>query len=310
MYSSASAGGSFVLRATTTSNSFHDQGVPALQYYVTAVDQSGLESQPSNTVTIDERLALPPVNQLTSTSLNGAIALVWSDNPFETDPAGFRNYRVYSTPYNLDTDTCLETGWGVEGTTVSPEFIAAALPNGVPRCFGVSAVSIEGFESMWSPIVNDTPRPDARNVAVSATQSDPTTSGFRFWNDLNSNGLVENNELGQIVAGASPAADFSIERDGTGRLFLTPRRVQATVATYGSGPIADLTSIDIAPVTGYSSAPVELVPGTGYVVQISGATDGFLRFGALRVTHVGRDFAIIDWAYQTDPGNPQLLRRR
>ena len=81
------------------------------------------------------------------------------------------------------------------------------------------------------------------------------------------------------------------------------------MATYGTGPVRDLTSIDVAPVAGYGSAPVELQPGWGYVVQVSGSADGFLRFGALRATHVGRDFAIIDWSYQTDPGNPQLLRR-
>ena len=35
--------------------------------------------------------------------------------------------------------------------------------------------------------------------------------------------------------------------------------------------------------------------------------DGFARYGSLRVTHVGQDFLILDWAYQTDPGNPELV---
>ena len=48
----------------------------------------------------------------------------------------------------------------------------------------------------------------------------------------------------------------------------------------------------------------------GAVASISGSADGFLRYGALRATHVGRDFAIVDWSYQTDPGNPQLIRVR
>jgi acyl-coenzyme A thioesterase PaaI-like protein len=34
--------------------------------------------------------------------------------------------------------------------------------------------------------------------------------------------------------------------------------------------------------------------------------DGFARFGGIRVTHVGRDWMIFDWSYQTDPGNPEL----
>ncbi len=310
VYSRGNTTDAFLLRGTTTSNSFHDQGVPALQYYVTAVDYGGFESLGSNIVTIDERLTLPSVAQLFSTSLDGAVALAWSDNPFESDPQGFRNYRVFSTPYNLDTDVCQPDGWVVEGTTVAPEFIAGALPNGQPRCFGVSAVTIEGFESLWSPIVTDTPRPDARNVALDATQFDPVHSGFRFWRDQNVDGLVQDPELGLILPGASPDADFSIERDGSGQLWLTPVRAQASVAVYSGGPIDDLTSIDIAPVGGYSHSPVQLQPGYGYVVQISGSPDGFLRYGALRATHVGRDFALIDWSYQTDPGNPQLIRVR
>ncbi len=310
VYSRSSTAQSFFLRGTTTSNSFHDQGVPELQYYVTAVDYDGFESLGSNVVTIDERLALPPVAQLFSTSLNGAVALAWSDNPFESDPAGFRNYRVFSTLYNLDTGLCLDTGWALEGTTVSPEFIAGALANGVPRCFGVSAVSIEGFESLWSPIVDDTPRPDAHNVAITATQFDAAQSGFRFWRDQNADGLAQDAELGLALAGASPDADFSIERDGAGQLWLTPVRAAATVAVYGGGPVADLSSIDIAPEGGYSHSPVQLQPGYGYVVQISGSADGYLRYGALRASHVGRDFAIVDWSYQTDPGNPQLIRGR
>lgn len=306
VYSRSNTAMGFVLRGTTSSNSFHDQGVPELQYYVTAIDFNGFESIPSNTVTVDERLTLPSVDQVYSTSLNGAIALAWTDNPFETDPQGFRNYRVFSTPYNLDTGLCLDTGWALEGTTVSPEFIVGVLPNGQPRCFGVSAVSIEGFESLWSPIIHDTPRPDAFNVAISATQSNATTSGFRFWRDQNGDNQVQGPELGLIVPGGSVDADFSIERDAGGQLWLTPVRAQVQVAVYGQ--VGDLTSIDYAPEGGYSHAPVQLQPGYGYVVQISGATDGFLRFGAIRASHVGRDFAIVDWSYQTDPGNPQLLR--
>jgi hypothetical protein len=308
VYSRTTTSDGWGLRGTTTSPSFHDYGVPELEYYVTSVDVDGFESSPSGSVRIDERLTLPNVTSLTTTSLDGAIALVWSDNPFEADPAGFRNYRVYSAAYDLDANECADA-WSLEGTTVAPEFIAGVLANGVPRCFGVSAATIEGFESLWSPIVDDTPRPESRNVAVSASQVTPGASGFRFWRDQNSDNVAQRGELGLVVAGNATEADFSIERDAANAMFLTAQRSGVTIATYGGGPVADLTSIDIAPVTGYSRVPVELQPGLGYVAQISGAADGFVRFGAVRVTHVGRDFIILDWSYQTDPGNPQLVRR-
>jgi hypothetical protein len=38
--------------------------------------------------------------------------------------------------------------------------------------------------------------------------------------------------------------------------------------------------------------------------------DGFIRYGAVRVTHVGQSFLILDWAFQTDRGNPELLVQR
>ena len=49
-------------------------------------------------------------------------------------------------------------------------------------------------------------------------------------------------------------------------------------------------------------------PGFGYVFEIDGG-DGFVRYGAVRVTARGNDVPDLDWAFQTDPGNPELLVR-
>ena len=86
-----------------------------------------------------------PAN-LSSTSLDGAVALVWNDNAFINDQSNFQNYRIYSTSYNLDLDQC-GTTFQLEGTTVAPEFVVGALANGVPLCFAVSSVSVDGLES-------------------------------------------------------------------------------------------------------------------------------------------------------------------
>ena len=44
----------------------------------------------------------------------------------------------------------------------------------------VSAVSIEGFESIWSPLRQDTPRPDAQAQVVFTAAGDAAHNGFRF----------------------------------------------------------------------------------------------------------------------------------
>jgi hypothetical protein len=308
IYSRTGTSGSFGLRATTTSNTFHDRGVPEAQYYVTAVDVNGFESAPSQTVTIDERLTLDAPADLGTTSLDGAVALFWEDNAFEQDPEGFQTYRVYSASYDLDNDRCGD--WALEGTTVAPEFVAGALQNGVPRCFGVTAVTIEGFESLWSPIRDDTPRPESRNVVVFTAQQDPARAGFRFWRDANGNGAAERGELGLVQGAAVTDVDFVVERGVGETVTLRPVRTGTTARPYTDAPIGDLTSIDIAPVNGYGTGTLTLQPGWGYVFQMSGlAGDGFLRFGAVRLQHVGTTFVILDWSFQTDRGNPQLLRQ-
>ncbi len=307
VYSRASTSDAFGLRGETTSNTFHDNGVPHLQYVVTAVDANGGESGFSNAITVDERLQLVAPAWLSSISLNGAIHLQWDDTSYASAPTRFKWYRIYSTAYNLDTGLC-DTNWLLEGTTVAPEFLASALTNGVPRCFGVSAVSREGYESLWSPLHQDTPRPDARNTLVFAIDANGAQSGFRFWQDANGDGRAQTSELGLVVDGHGSSVDFWVYRDPTdSTLWLVPGFSGTSMQLYSTSPIADLTSIDFAPASGYSRSMIQAVPGYGYVFQIiEGST---LRYGALRMTHVGRDYLIFDWSFQTDIGNPELQMR-
>ena len=252
----------------------------------------------------------PDVPQsLSSITLDGAIALTWNDNAYANSPGNFQNYRIYSTTYNLDLDQCGDT-FQLEGTTVAPEFVVGALANGVPRCFAVSAVSVDGFESPRSSLRPDTPRPDARNVVLNVFQVQAGGSGFRFWDDLNGDGSVQGGELGIVRSGASPDIDFAVDRDGVGDLFLSPVRLGTGVEFYDeNNPTEDLSSIDFAVDREYRTTPIRAIPGFGYVFEMDGG-DGFKRYGAVRVTHVGQSFLILDWAFQTDPGNPELIVTR
>ena len=118
--------------------------------------------------------------------------------------------------------------------------------------------------------------------------------------------VAQSAEIGLVGLGSSANEDFSVERDASRTLFITPVRAGTRVALYGNAPIADLTSIDVAPASGFGRGGLEALPGWGYVFETDGG-DGFARFGALRVTHVGQNFIIVDWSFQTDPGNIELL---
>lgn len=255
-----------------------------------------------------------PTN-LSSTTLDQAIALFWDDNAYTADPANFQSYAVYSTSYDLDNNLCGNT-WALEGTTVAPEFVVGALSNGVSHCFTVTARSVEGAESARSVAQSDTPRPDSRNVVLFESPGQDAGSGFRFWEDLNGDAVAQDAELGLIRAGSATTNDFLVERNGAGEVFFTPVRAGTGVEYFDArAPVEDLTSVNFAPCTPdsspdgcapYLTSPVQVLPGFGYVFETDGG-DGFLRFGAVRATHVGQTFVILDWSFQTDRGNPELL---
>jgi len=312
IYSRGNTTGAYGLRGETSSNTFHDNGVPHLQYYVTTADVNGGESDASNVITVDERMQLPQPASLTSISLNQAIHLQWADNAALSAPTRFNWYRVYSMPYDLDQDACITQPDSIflEGTTVSDEFLATLLTNGVPRCFGVSAISVEGYESLWSPLWHDTPRPDARNVLVSAFEVTAAQSGFRFWNDANSNGRGDPGELGLVQDGNRTDIDFWVHlRASDSTLWIVPQFAGDSIRLYDSTQaVSDLTSIDYAPASGYTRNMIQAVPGFGYVFQRN--ENSQYHYAALRVTAVGRRYVIFDWSAQTDPGNPELMVRR
>jgi hypothetical protein len=305
VYSRAATTGPFGLRGETTSNTFHDNGVPNLEYYVTAVDVGGGETSGSNSIIVDERLQLPAPATISSISLNTAIHLDWADNAYLANPARFKWYRVYSADYDLATNQC-GTNWALEGTTVAHEFLAAQLTNGVSHCFATSAISVEGYESLWSPLQQDTPRPDARNVLVWADGVNAAQAGFHFWDDLNLNGVVDPGELGLVENATRTDIDFRVYvQPSDSSLWLVPQFAGDSIVLYANAPIADLTSIDVAPASGYTRNMIQAVAGYGYVFKR--VENGVVHYGGVRVTAVSRQYVIFDWSYQTAAGNPELV---
>ena len=242
---------------------------------------------------------LPPPSGLYTFSLDAAIQLTWSGSIVKSYPHQFRHYRVYSTSYSSILDRCDDTGWVVEGTTVSDGFLASNLRNGISRCFAVSTVAQDGGEGPRSAARADTPRHGGTFVAIDAYESRPATSGWLF-HDLSLG------RVGVVTDGRRNDLDFRVERHSDGSLWFRPIRPSERVLVYGNAQIPDLTSIDRAPASGYAFIQVEAVPGYAYVFA-STQPDG-VHYGAVRVSYVARDYVVIDWSYQIAPNNAELLR--
>src|SRR5262249_28847711 len=192
-------------------------------------DGEGREMGRTPNLIVDLSIRLPAPTGLSSTTLNRAVHLVWDDNAVRSTVATFDQYRVYSSTYNSAKAVC-EAPWYFEGSTASDAFLVANLPNGVTRCFAVSAISTEGHESTWSNARLDTPRSDAKTVVVYVAQTKPDSAAFIF-ND-------ETAKVRGVIAATSRFdADFRVVRDADGIVTIVPARSGATMRLYRDASI-------------------------------------------------------------------------
>jgi hypothetical protein len=136
---------------------------------------------------------------------------------------------------------------------------------------------------------------------VFAREATLAQSGFRFY-------FPSASAMGVLLPGDRTDIDFRVERRADGSLWMAPVRTGTRVTLYSTNSVADLSTIDVAPEVGFSSGAIEARPGYGYVFEMT-ASDG-LHYGAVRVSHISKDYVILDWSYQSDPGNPELRRTR
>jgi hypothetical protein len=298
VYARNSSAAQWDLRATTTSPTFHDSGIPEAQYYVSTRDGDGNEIAQSAVLTIVLGPTLPAPLGLTSISLNAAVHLAWQSNAVDAAHGTFDHYRVYSTDYDGSRGVCT-TNWVVEGTTVSDGFLVGNLTNGVSRCFTVSAISRDGHESQWAASRLDTPRPDAHNAFVYASAAKRDSAGFLFLDETT-------RAIGSVASATRTDLDFTVERHADGTLWFAPGRSGVTMTLYSAQPVAELTSVDRAPATGFGTVTIEAVAGYAYVFRVVKA-DG-VHFAAVRVAFRTSDYIVFDWSYQTALGNPELSR--
>ncbi len=157
----AIVGGGWNPVAYVGGTSYFDPGTPANQYYVASSDANGDISSGTSPITVVTTPILAAPDGLAEDSLNGGVALTWSNNVRLGNPGQFSYYRVYSEPAVVSGGTANcpagAAGFGPEGSTVSEGYVVEGLTNGTAECFGVTTVAKLGQESALSPWVVATP---------------------------------------------------------------------------------------------------------------------------------------------------------
>lgn len=274
-------------------------GGETYEYYVAAVDPvSGEENATPSSVTIVVPTFTPPPvpDAPRAIALDDALFLTWGTA--SRGAADFSHYKVYQ---ELSGDAFLL------GETDSEGFLDLLAANGETYGYFVTSVDSDGHESSGSVLAEGTPRPDFTAEFMYALGADPSSAGFRFQPDETTS---------PVGSGTAVDNHFRLESDTNGWWLVPMGSTQVYDAGFTTalkcGPAADEGCVDVsvAPASGYTSLDTQLVVESAYVLRVEG-DDGMTHYGVIRVTHLGADqtgdLMIFDWAYQLQPGNPDLV---
>jgi hypothetical protein len=227
---------------------------------------------------------------------DGWVEVVWYPVR-EDDVAGYGVYRS-STPDGEYRR--LATVHGVENTS----YVDGDVTNGVTYFYAVDAFDDSGHESALSyEDAFDTPRPAGAAVALSAYQVDPARSGLDFSDWAHAS---------FVTWWSAADTDLFVQRvDGVlyakGTLIGGYRNDLQDL-----GWTESMDDVSWAPADGWSASPVgvELIAGHTYVVWTHDSYFAKFRVVEILTTSGNPSGVVLDWAYQIDPDNPELVARR
>jgi hypothetical protein len=238
----------------------------------------GCDDDPVAPVVVDSVPPAAPQAVRTVTG-DGRVTISWVPNT-EFDLAGYRVFRG-TTGYEGPFDPL--------STTNTNSYVDYDVINGTTYYYAIAAYDAAGNESELS-LENtfDTPRPAGTNLVLHDVSLEPDQlAGYDF-----SDGV-------RRLSGA-PATDIYYEVFGGTRLMVA-RDLSTDVQDAGYRVLDEL---DWAPEEGWSpTGTVELITGHSYYVWTR--TGNYAKF---RVTSITDSQVRIDWAYQLQPDNPELLR--
>jgi hypothetical protein len=209
---------------------------------------------------------------------DGEVQLLWNPN-LERDLAGYTVYwsEAPAGPYEV-----------VANTTI-PRYLDRDVHNGATYFYAVTAFDFAGNESELSQeFVHDTPRPAGVNLVL--------------WDAAGPSWELSGYDFDHYVRRPWTSVDTDI-------FFLVDQGRRAMVAGDDATDLqdagyAELDDLDWAPPAGWTSEDrVTLIEGHCYYVWTR--DDHYAKF---RVTDLSSERVVIDWAYQIDKANPELVR--
>ncbi len=235
-----------------------------------------------DTLTVDEPPS--PPDGVFSVTGDGQVTICWNPNP-EPDIAG---YDIY---WNSAPTGAFQFIGSVGANQTC--FVDTDVINGTTYFYAVAAFDVAGLESELSfEDVFDTPRPEGTNLILSAVGQNPSQSGYDFsslsgipqaWNDPTTDIFFDSPNPGEFVLVADQTGGVEIQDFG----------------------LVDLVDVDWAPLSGFSAVgQSEAIPGHSYIIRI--AQGGTFNMAKVNVVNVSANSVTLDWAYQIDPGNPEL----
>jgi hypothetical protein len=230
----------------------------------------------------------PPAG-FSSITGDGNVTLMWRSNR-ESD---FEAYNLY---WGFDSIT-----FNLMATTADTNYVDMDVRNGETVYYAASAFDVNGNESSLSVATFDTPRPTGYDVQLGDANATPSTAGFSFAAAVQGWGIVS-------ADAANADFYFSVGRtDGVATLTGGNRTGTRTTLIMMWGPTTSFADMNYA--------PDPATPGSGYVANGSWpAFTGYTyviqtqegNFAQVRITNLVDGYAILDWAYQIDPYNPEL----
>jgi hypothetical protein len=231
-----------------------------------------------------------PPHGVYSINLPGKVEICWYPNYYENNIASYTIYR----------GTSLSGDFFPIGEVVSespdPEqycFEDLDTGNGVQYYYAVSAVDGRGVPSdlIIEEVVSGTPRPEGELTLYDAGTL-PAVSGFDFFPALTSTAQPYDAPTTDIYFGLN---------GGTPTIFAG--RAGVEIQDYGYA--VNFDAVGVSPDDGWApSRSVEAIGKHMYFLVLV-ETNG-THYAKLYVTAATGSFTTFDWAFQTDPGNPDL----